>query len=190
LLAAVAMEHHSPKTCPNFRAKPTAAADRSIRSPLLDFGRNFDSEEGDLSDSTYTYGIHTNLTAPQLFFLVMLDESAQQLGVEDVTALACIIAGWNFLPTRRKPLGATVGTSIASRVARKHLDFKISKEILPTLTFGSVKRFKILWTRNIGVFVGRAVPIVGEIILAYDVSIISYRSVVRYNQLVKLEDRL
>jgi hypothetical protein len=62
--------------------------------------------------------------------------------------------------------------------------------ILPTLTLGSVRRLKILWTRNIGVFVGRTVPIIGEVILAYDVSVISYRSAVHYNQLVKPEDRL
>ena len=93
-------------------------------------------------------------------------------------------------PTRRKPKGATIGTSIASRVARRHLDFKIEKDILPTLTLGSVRRLTILWTRNIGVFVGRTVPIIGEVILAYDVSVISYRSAVHYNQLVKPEDRL
>lgn len=79
---------------------------------------------------------------------------------------------------------------MASRVARRHLGFKIEKDILPTLTLGSVRRFKILWTCNIGVFVGRTVPIVGEVILAYDVSIISYRSTVHYNQLMKPEGRL
>ena len=47
-----------------------------------------------------------------------------------------------------------------------------------------------LWTRNIGVFVGRTASIIGEVILAYDVSVISYRSAVHYNQLVKPEDRL
>jgi hypothetical protein len=98
---------------------------------------------------------------------------------------------WAFLPTKRKPKGAAIGTSTASRVARRYLDFKIEKDILTTLTLGSVRRLKIVWTRNIGVFVGRAVPIVGEVILAYDVSVISYRSAVHYNhQLVNPEDRL
>jgi hypothetical protein len=143
-----------------------------------------------VSNNTYTYGIHTNLTPPQLFFLVMLDEAAQHFGVDELTGLALLIIGWPFLPTRRKPKGATIGTSIASRVARRHLDFKIEKDILPTLTLGSVRRLKILWTRNIGVFVGRTVPIIGEVILAYDLSVISYRSAVHYNQLVKPEDRL
>ena len=45
-------------------------------------------------------------------------------------------------------------------------------------------------SRNIDVFVGRTVPIIGEVILAYDVSVISYCSAVHYNQLVKPEDRL
>lgn len=93
-------------------------------------------------------------------------------------------------PNDASPTGPTIDTSIASRVARRHLDFKIEEDILPTLTLGSVRRFKILWTCNIGVFVGRAVPIIGEVILAYDVSIISNRSAVHYNQLVKPKDRL
>ncbi len=97
----------------------------------------------------------------------MLDEAAKHFGVDELTGLALLIIGWPLLPTRRKPKGATIGASIASQVARRHLDFKIEKDILPTLTLGSVRRPKILWTRNIGVFVGRTVPIVGEVILAY-----------------------
>ena len=54
----------------------------------------------------------------------------------------------------------------------------------------SVRRLKILFTNNLGVFVGRAVPVVGEALLAYDAATITYRSVIRYNQLVKPEDKV
>lgn len=34
-----------------------------------------------------------------------------------------------------------------------------------------------LWTRNIGVFVGRTASIIGEVILAYDVSVSFYTKI-------------
>ncbi len=120
-----------------------------------------------MSGNTYAYGIHRNLTPPELFFLVFLDETSKQLGFDDLVATAAIIVGWPFLPTRRKPLGTTKGTSIASRIARKHLDFEIKQRILPTLTLQSVKKLRVLYTNNIGVFAGRATPVIGEVILAY-----------------------
>lgn len=43
---------------------------------------------------------------------------------------------------------------------------------------------------NIGTFVGRTVPVVGWLILAYDVSRISAESVITYNKIVRVEDRL
>nr|WP_260400663.1 hypothetical protein [Paraburkholderia bannensis] len=39
-------------------------------------------------------------------------------------------------------------------------------------------------------FVGRAVPVVGEVMLTYDAATISYRSVIHYNRLVKPEDKV
>lgn len=138
----------------------------------------------------YSYGIHHDLTASQLFFVVMLDESASHLGVSDLAALGGAIVGWPFLSTRQKPKGATIGTSIASRVARRHLDYEIRWRILPTLTLASVRNMKIIFTRNLGVFVGRAVPVVGEAIIAHDVWTISHRTVAHYNRLVKPEDQV
>lgn len=45
-------------------------------------------------------------------------------------------------------------------------------------------------TRNIGKFVGRAVPVVGWAMAAHDAATISIRSVRHYNRLVKQEDRI
>nr|WP_230960508.1 hypothetical protein [Burkholderia pseudomultivorans] len=49
---------------------------------------------------------------------------------------------------------------------------------------------RIKFTRNIGAFVGRAIAGVGWVILASDVTMITYRSVTTYNSMVKPEDRL
>ncbi|OBR53968.1 STM2901 family protein [Paraburkholderia tropica] len=143
-----------------------------------------------MSGNVYDYGIHRNLSPSELFFLVFLDETSQQLGMDDLVDVAAIIVGWPLLPTRRKPGGTTKGTSIASRVARRHLDFEIKARILPTLTLKSASKLKILFTNNLGVFVGRAVPVVGEVMLTYDAATISYKSVIHYNRLVKPEDKV
>ncbi|AXK64785.1 MULTISPECIES: STM2901 family protein [Burkholderia] len=141
-------------------------------------------------NNTYDFGTHRNLAPMELFFLVFIDETCKELGVDDVAAVVAIVAGQNWLPTRAKPFGTTPGTSVASILSRKYLDYDLKKKILPTLTNASVKRLRFILVRNIGVFVGRAVPVVGWVIAANDVTMISIRSVSRYNALVKPEDKV
>ncbi|MCA7923084.1 hypothetical protein LGM35_11385 [Burkholderia cenocepacia] len=141
-------------------------------------------------NNTYAFGAHRDLTPMELFFLVFIDETCKELGVDDVAAVVAIVAGQNWMPTRAKPFGTTPGTSVASILSRKYLDYDLKKKILPTLTNASVKRLKFILVRNIGVFVGRAVPVVGWVIAAKDVTMISVRSVSRYNALVKPEDKV
>ncbi|KWU29081.1 STM2901 family protein [Burkholderia cenocepacia] len=141
-------------------------------------------------NNTYAFGTHPDLTPMELFFLIFIDETCKELGVDDVAAVVAIVAGQNWMPTRAKPFGTTPGTSVASILSRKYLDYDLKKKILPTLTNASVKRLKFILVRNIGVFVGRAVPVVGWVIAAKDVTMISIRSVSRYNALVKPEDKV
>ncbi|RQU80583.1 hypothetical protein DF049_06990 [Burkholderia cenocepacia] len=141
-------------------------------------------------NNTYAFGAHRDLTPMELFFLVFIDETCNELGVDDVAAVVAIVAGQNWMPTRAKPFGTTPGTSVASISSRKYLNYDLKKKILPTLTNASVKRLKFILVRNIGVFVGRAVPVVGWVIAAKDVTMISIRSVSRYNALVKPEDKV
>ncbi|RQV12368.1 hypothetical protein DF018_35825 [Burkholderia cenocepacia] len=141
-------------------------------------------------NNTYAFGTHRDLTPMELFFLIFIDETCKELGVDDVAAVVAIVAGQNWMPTRAKPFGTTPGTSVASILSRKYLDYDLKKKILPTLTNASVKRLKFILVRNIGVFVGRAVPVVGWVIAAKDVTMISIRSVLRYNALVKPEDKV
>lgn len=141
-------------------------------------------------NNTDDFGTHRDLTPMELFFLVFIDETCKELGVDDVAAVVAIVAGQNWMPTRAKPFGTTPGTSVASILSRKYLDYDLKKKILPTLTNASVKRLKFILVRNIGVFVGRAVPVVGWVIAANNVTTISIRSVSRYNALVKPEDKV
>jgi len=140
--------------------------------------------------NVYDYGIHKGLSPPQLFFMVMLNETSEELGVKDLEALGAAIAGYPLLSTRAKFAGTTKGTSIASKLARTALPINLRTRVLPTLTFKSVRSLKFIFTRNIGTFVGRAIPVVGEVLLARDVSLISIHSVRKYNQLVKTEDQV
>ncbi|WP_449182729.1 STM2901 family protein [Trinickia sp. YCB016] len=139
----------------------------------------------------YRYGIHDGLSREELFLLVAIDETCKQLGVDDVVAVGAILAGQRFIPTRGKFNGAVEGTSVASVVSRRLLPYELEHKILPTVTsFESLFLLRIKFTRSLGVFVGRAIPGVGWVILAADVSTIIYRSVNAYNSLAKPEDRL
>ena len=72
------------------------------------------------------------------------------------------------------------------------MSYKFRKRVLPTLTKKSfsLKGIKIFWVNNLGAFVGRAVPVLGWVILAHDVSVISYRTVTRYNTVAREEDKI
>ena len=43
-----------------------------------------------MSDNRYTYGIHQNLTAADLFAYVALDETRKQLGFDDLAAASAV----------------------------------------------------------------------------------------------------
>ncbi|WP_337029269.1 STM2901 family protein [Pantoea agglomerans] len=143
-------------------------------------------------NGTYFYHGVQNLTPQELLFWVLLDETEKQLGVQDIGAVAGIILGNNSIDVPGKPLSATPGTSVASLFFRRHMSYKFRKRILPTLTLKSfsMRGLKIFWVNNLGTFIGRAVPVVGWVILANDVAQISFRTVHRYNLIVRPEDKI
>lgn len=49
---------------------------------------------------------------------------------------------------------------------------------------------RVKMTREIGAFVGRRIPVVGWAITASEAATVMCRTAVKYNQLVKPEDRL
>lgn len=143
-------------------------------------------------NGTYFYHGVENLTPQELLFWVLLDETEKQLGVQDIGAVAGIILGNNSIDVPGKPLTSTPGTSVASLFFRRHMSYKFRKRILPTLTLKSfsMRGLKIFWVNNLGTFIGRAVPVVGWVILANDVAQISFRTVHRYNLIVRQEDKI
>jgi hypothetical protein len=144
---------------------------------------------GTMSNNLYTFGIHRNLKPADLFAYVALDETAKQLGLDDLTAAAAVLLGQADIPVAGKFAGATAGTSVASLTARKLLPFKVAVR-LPMITSVGLKGVRIAFTRNLGAFVGRMVPAVGEIFLAIDAIQIMRHSLTTYNRLAKPEDRL
>ncbi|WP_321799884.1 STM2901 family protein [Caballeronia sp. J97] len=139
----------------------------------------------------YTYGLHTALEPAELFLLITVDETYRQTGLDDLTGIAMVLLGQPFVPTRGKFRDAVKGTSVASIVSRTMLPIDIKYRILPTVTsISSLFMLRIKFTRNLGAFVGRAIPGVGWVLLASDVSTILFRSVHLYNDIVEPEDRL
>lgn len=137
----------------------------------------------------YCYNEMVGLSPGELFFWIMVDEAQNQLGVQDIAAMFAVIAGQPIVPTRGKFAKATKGTSIASIAARRTLNYDLKYRVLPTVTNQSIRNLRILFTRNIGKFVGRAVPVVGWIILAYDVTVITRRTISEYNRRVSDADQ-
>jgi hypothetical protein len=137
----------------------------------------------------YSFAGRTGLEASELFFWILVDTAMEHLGVDDVVAMVAIVSGQPTIATRGKFKGAVKGTSPVSQFLSRRLDYTMPFR-MPTLTGTSLKTLRITFTRNLGRFAGRAVPIVGWLYLAYDVSSIVYKSVTRYNQLATREDKL
>ncbi len=137
----------------------------------------------------YSFGGRTGLSAGELFFWIVVDTTMDHLGLDDVVAVAAIVSGQPIIPTRGKFAGATPGTSPASLVLSRALNVNLPFR-LPTLTGASLRTLRVTFTNNLGRFAGRAVPVLGWVWLAADVTQILWRSVTRYNELARREDQL
>lgn len=146
-------------------------------------------------NGTYFYAGKSNLSAAELLFMIFCEKTVEQfgLGISDFVAVVAILSGRNDLPTRPKPIGATEGTSHASKTARaifKKAQFPYGIQ-LPTWTRGytpwTAKRRMV---SNIGTFVGRFVPLLGMIIFMADVSEITYRTICDYNAIARGSDKI
>lgn len=141
--------------------------------------------------NTYAYGIHEGLSREELFFLIFIDETCKQLGIDDAVGVAMILLGQRFIPTRGKFAGAVKGTSVASVLSRRLLPYELKHRILPTVTsFKGLILLRIKFTNSIGAFVGRAIPGVGWVLVLTDVTMITHRSIESYNRIATPEDRL
>jgi len=137
----------------------------------------------------YNYKDLSHITREELFSWIFIDKILEQFGGVDIAAAAAIISGQPFIPTRAKFKGATPGTSPASVVSRKFLNKEMPFR-LPTITGKSLRTLRIAFTKNLGAWVGRSVPIVGWLVLAYDVQEIIRKTLLAYNKLAKEGDKL
>ena len=144
-----------------------------------------------LNGRYFYYGM-ANLTAGELFFWIMVDETLNQLGTDDALAVALVLLGRNDLNTRAKPKGAIKATSRASVISRrifKDIQFPYGIS-LPTLVGGPVRNLKVRWVTNLGTFAGRTVPFLGWMILTNDIATIIINTVSHYNKVARNEDKL
>lgn len=100
-----------------------------------------------------------------------------------------MLLGQADVPVAGKFADATKGTSVASLAARKLLPFKLRVR-LPMITKIGLKGVRIAFTRNLGAFVGRSIPFVGEVFLARDAFLIMRNTVMTYNRLAQPADRI
>ncbi|WP_061324082.1 STM2901 family protein [Serratia rubidaea] len=145
------------------------------------------------SGGTYFYAGRYNLSASELFFIIFCEETANQLGIDDFAAIVAIYSGRNISKTRAKPAGTIKDTSYASRGTRRIFGLATFPWgiKLPSIIGGyppSTMKFRM--TAKIGTFTGRAVPVVGWIILAKDVTEISFKTVTKYNMIARGADKL
>ncbi len=94
--------------------------------------------------------------------------AADQFGATTLLGTAGVVTGLP-IKTRRKPMGATQGTSIASKYLSEKFSKKLGSRVLaPTLKHPFAK------SAVVGRIAGRWVPIVGWGLLAYDIGSIGF----------------
>jgi hypothetical protein len=135
---------------------------------------------------TYFYHGNANVTKEELFWLILAESLADQLGVSVETA-ATILAGQPIIP-KRVVLGSKVNrTSIASKLARRifknaHFPAGIKFE---TMVMGQARE-----TSKIGAVVGRAVPYIGYAQVIIIICIAAKQTKSKYNLIARPEHRI
>lgn len=142
-----------------------------------------------MSRSLYQFENHRNLSPCELFFWIALDQTRQQLGFSDLAAAATWLLGNNEVPISGKMKTATEGTSVLSIFFRNVITYRTSKP-LPTVTWVTLQQGRLLYTRSLGAWVGRTIPALDIVLFGYDATTIVYRSLKRYDAIVKQEDRV
>jgi hypothetical protein len=141
--------------------------------------------------NAYTFETHRDLSPAELFLWIALDQTKIQLGFADLAAAATWLLSNNDIPIAGKMTTASEGTSVMSIFLRKVLN-KRAEGRLPTITWKSfsAKGFRFIYTRSLGAFVGRWIPVVDIVFLGCDATVIMYRTIQRFNAMVKPEDRI
>ncbi|MBV8041920.1 STM2901 family protein [Pluralibacter sp.] len=140
-------------------------------------------------NGTYFYDGSSNLSAGELFFWIMIDETLDHFGISDIAAVTGVYLGSNSVTVAGKLAGATPGTSVASIYSRKLFRDRMMPVRLPTW-IGYPPHAKRVMTQRLGTFVGRTIPVIGWVVLAVDVSTITFKAVNKFNIIAHPSDRL
>jgi len=140
-------------------------------------------------NDTYFYGGTSNLSAGQLFFWIMIDETLDHFGITDIAAVTAIYLGSNTLTVAGKFAGATPGTSVVSTYSRKLFRDRMMPMRLPTW-IGFPPNVKRVMTMRLGTFVGRTIPVIGWVLLVADVTTITFKAMNKYNTIARPADRV
>lgn len=119
----------------------------------------------------------------------MVDETLDHFGITDIAAVTAIYLGSNNITVAGKLAGATPGTSVASIYSRRLFRGRMMPIKLPTW-IGYPPNAKKIMTQKLGTFVGRTIPLAGWVILAVDVTTITFKAVNKYNTIAHPSDRL
>ncbi|WP_024695877.1 STM2901 family protein [Pseudomonas syringae] len=138
----------------------------------------------------YCYEGECGLSADDVLLVVAIEMTMIEFGLDDVAAALGIVLGANILPTRAKFTGAVKGTSIMSIVTRRLLSNRKFPGGFRAPSITGWKPPKLRWTRSMGGFIARAVPVVGWSYTAYELGTIGYKTVITYNAIVDEQDRI
>lgn len=141
-----------------------------------------------MTRNRYQFEDRRNLSPGELFFWIALDQTKRQLGFTDLAAAATWLLGNNEVPISGKMKTATEGTSVLSIFFRHVIKYRTSRP-LPTVTWVTLRQGRFLYTKSLGAWVGRAIPVLDIVLFGYDATTIIYRSLKRYDAIVKPEDR-
>ncbi|KAA8689127.1 MULTISPECIES: STM2901 family protein [Pseudomonas syringae group] len=137
----------------------------------------------------YCYDGDGGYTANHLLWVIAIEVTMEELGIDDAAAAFAVVIGSNVIPTRGKFANAVSGTSVISLVLRRLLRGK---------TFPKGQRWptivgywpKIRWTKSVGAFIARAVPVLGWTYTATQLGIVGYKTVTVYNSIVDPSDQV
>lgn len=138
-------------------------------------------------NGTYFYHGHENVSAQELFFLILIEEFSNQTGME-TTATALMFSGAAIIPKSKVLGNSTKCTSIASKMCRrifKNMRFKNGKRYMAPIGFGEIRR-----TPYVGAFIARWMAVSGYAQAYITMMIVAKKTRDKFDLIARPEDRI
>lgn len=129
--------------------------------------------------SRYKYKDKFDDSKSELYGAILVDQAAEQFGIKDIVSLALALDNQGLLSKPFQAVGASKGTSVASKYGAEALPWEMPKR-LPTHMRNGTWRY----TKVFGRFLGRLAGPIGWGILAYDVGMTLYNTQTTYNDII------